>query len=718
MEKNSRQILPGKPYPLGATWDGEGVNFALFSEHAAAVKLCLFNDAGDETEAEQIGFSEVTGYVWHAYVPGVSPGQIYAYRVYGRYKPSEGFRFNPHKLLLDPYAKAITGRLEVDERMLGFNPDSSDKRYPNKKDVRDSSPVMPRCVVTDSSFDWEGDSRPDTPMHDTIIYELHVKGFTALHPDIPESERGTYKALASPPVVDYFREMGVTAIELMPVHHFVHDWFLVEKGLTNYWGYNTIGYFAPHAEYAASGNTGDQVREFKELVKAYHKAGIEVILDVVYNHTGEGNHLGPTLSFRGIDNHSYYRLNPEKPSLYTDYTGTGNTLNMLSAQTLQMVMDSLRYWVTEMHVDGFRFDLASALARGLYDVGKLSTFLDTIHQDPVISQVKLIAEPWDIGEGGYQVGNFPVLWAEWNGKYRDCVRRFWRGDESQVQELANRLSGSSDLYEDDGRQPSASVNFITCHDGFTMHDLVSYNQKHNTANREDNRDGESHNLSWNSGVEGPSDDLKIIELRERRKRSFMATLLLSQGVPMISHGDEYGRTQHGNNNAYCQDSELAWMNWNWDERQKTFAEFTRKLIHLRKGKPVLHKRRFFKGRRIRGTGVHDIRWLNTDGTDMTDKQWQASFIRCMGMLLNGELINEVDENGRQIEDDILLLVVNSYWEDIRFTLPNTDYGSRWEKLVDTSMPEIPAQPEVITGQFDIPARGLILLKNIPETRNS
>jgi len=710
MEKYSGQSLPGKPYPLGATWDGKGVNFALFSEHAAAVKLCLFHSPEDEEEYMQINILEVSGYVWHIYLPGFKPGQIYGYRVFGRYKPREGFRFNPHKLLIDPYAKAICGRVQITEKMLGFNPDSADKRYPFKKDIRDSAGDVSKCVVIDPWFNWEGDERPEIPMHDSVIYELHVKGFTAMHPGIPENERGTYKGLTSPLIIEYFKKLGITAIELMPVHHFVHDWFLAQKGLSNYWGYNSIGYFAPHAEYAATGMAGKQVSEFKEMVKSYHKAGIEVILDVVYNHTGEGDHLGPTLCFRGIDNHSYYRLDDKMPDRYKDYTGTGNTLNMLKAQTLQMVMDSLRYWVTEMHVDGFRFDLASAVARGLFDVGKLSAFLDTIHQDPVISQVKLIAEPWDLGEGGYQVGNFPVLWAEWNGKFRDCVRRFWRGDESQVKELAYRLSGSSDLYEDDGRLPSASINFITCHDGFTLHDLVSYNQKHNNANQEDNKDGENHNLGWNSGVEGPTDDPSVITLREKRKRAFLATLLLSQGVPMISHGDEYGRTQMGNNNVYCQDNELSWFNWQWSDMQKAFFDFTCQLIELRKNQPVLHRRRFFKGRRIRGTGVRDIRWLNTEGTDMSDKQWDVSFIRCMGMLLNGEHINEVNECGEPVKDDILLLLVNSYWDKIDFVLPNTELSPKWEILINTHNTK--NNRELVSGHITIADRSLILLRNL------
>jgi len=710
MEKYTGQVLPGRPYPLGANWDGKGVNFALFSEHAAAVKLCLFHAPDEKLEYTHINLTEVTGFIWHAYLPGIKPEQVYAYRMFGKYKPTDGFRFNPHKLVLDPYSKAITGSIHISEEMLGYNPDPKDKRYPFRKDVRDSAGVMCKSVVIDPWFDWDGDRRLEIPMQDTILYELHVKGFTARHPDIKPAERGTYKALASSPAIEYFKKLGITTVELMPVQHFVHDWFLTQKGLINYWGYNTIGYFAPHSEYSASGCSGQQVNEFKEMVRTFHKAGIEVILDVVYNHTGEGNHLGPTICFRGIDNHNYYRLNKNSQDKYTDYTGTGNTLNMLSAQTLLMVMDSLRYWVTEMHVDGFRFDLASTLARGLFEVGKLSTFLDTIHQDPVISQVKLIAEPWDLGEGGYQVGNFPVLWAEWNGKYRDCVRKFWRGDESQVKELAYRLSGSSDLYEDDGRLPSASINFITCHDGFTLHDLVSYNQKHNRANKEDNKDGENNNMSWNSGVEGPTEDQKIVTLREQRKRNFIATLFLSQGVPLISHGDEYGRTQNGNNNVYCQNNELSWFDWNWDKTREQLFEYTRKMINIRKSQPVTHKRRFFKGRRIRGKDVRDIRWLNTEGTDMTDKQWNLSYIRCMGMLLNGELINEVNESGIPIKDDILLLIVNSFWDTIFFKLPNTELNQTWEVLTDTSISF--QDGDKVNDKIEMPPRSLILLRNL------
>ncbi len=712
MKKYTGAVLPGKPYPLGATYNGEGVNFAIFSENSTGVKLCLFGTASDPDEVEEVQMEEVTDYVWHAYLPGIRPGQHYGYRVFGRYRPKKGIRFNPQKLLIDPYAKAIEGRIEVRDSMFDYSLNPDAKKLILEKNITDSAGEMNKSVVIDTAFDWEGVGRPEIPMHNSVIYELHVKGFTATHPAVPEGDRGTYRGLANPVIVDYFRNLGVTAIELMPIHHFVHNKFLLEKGLSNYWGYNSIGYFAPHAEYSASGQSGEQVNEFKEMVKAYHRAGIEVILDVVYNHTGEGNHLGPTLAFRGIDNQHYYRMEPKQPLYYTDYTGTGNTLNMLSSRTLQVVMDSLRYWATEMQVDGFRFDLASALARGLYDVGKLSTFLDTIHQDPIISQLKLIAEPWDLGEGGYQVGNFPVLWAEWNGKFRDSVRKFWRGDESQVSELAYRLSGSSDLYEDNGKLPSSSINFVTAHDGFTLHDLVSYDQKYNEANGEDNRDGEDHNLSWNSGAEGPTEDPEIIALREKRKRSFLATLLLSQGVPMISHGDEYGRTQQGNNNAYCQDSELAWMDWDWNEKQKALFDFTRRVIEIRNAHPVMHRRRYFKNRKIQGEGIKDIRWLNTDGIDMSQEEWDTSFIRCMGMLLNGELMKEMDEFGNELQKDILLILVNSYWEPISFTLPHEDLDVNWEVLLDTSQEEQPDHPERIRNVYRIGGRSMVLLKNI------
>ena len=713
MRSYQGKLLPGRPYPLGATYDGQGVNFALFSENASGVKLCLFNNPEDPGDYEQVSMEEVTDYVWHVYLPEIRPGQLYGYRVYGRYKPKKGIRFNPQKLLIDPYAKAIQGRIEVKDSMFDYVFDRDLEKLVFEKNITDSSAEMNKSVVIDTRFDWEGIPKPSIPMHESIIYELHVKGFTATHPGIPEHERGTYRGLANPQVIDYFKQLGITAIELMPIHHFVHNKFLLDKGLSNYWGYNSIGYFAPHAEYSASGRSGEQVNEFKEMVKAYHRAGIEVILDVVYNHTGEGNHLGPTLAFRGIDNHHYYRMEEKKPLYYTDYTGTGNTLNMLSSRTLQLVMDSLRYWADEMQVDGFRFDLASTLARGLFEVGKLSTFLDTIHQDPTISQLKLIAEPWDLGEGGYQVGNFPVLWAEWNGKYRDSVRKFWRGDESQVQELAYRLSGSSDLYHDNGKLPSSSINFVTAHDGFTLHDLVSYNQKYNDANGEDNQDGENHNISWNSGVEGPTDDEEVIGLREKRKRAFLGTMLLSQGVPMISHGDEYGRTQHGNNNAYCQDNELAWMNWEWDERQRKLFEFTKKIIEIRKAHPVTHRRRYFKNRQIHGEGIKDIRWLNTDGLDMSKEEWDSSFIRNMGMLLNGELMDEMDEHGNILKADILLILVNSFWEEpVSFTLPHEELSAQWEVLVDTALEDIPEPPKLVQSVYQMQPRSFVLLKNI------
>ncbi|WP_159522735.1 glycogen debranching protein GlgX [Sunxiuqinia indica] len=712
MKKYKSPVLPGKPYPLGATYDGNGVNFAIFSENATSIKLCLFNSPQDEEEYAQVDFDEVTDYVWHLYLPDIKPGQLYGYRVYGRYQPKTGMRFNSQKLLIDPYAKAISGRIEIDDSMFDYQFGSVPKKGHAKKSSEDSSAKMNKSVVIDTTFDWEGVKKPEIPMHNSIIYELHVKGFTAQHPDIPKEERGTYKGLANPKIINYFKELGITAIELMPIHHFAHNKFLLDKGLNNYWGYNSIGYFAPHSEYSAYDSYGDQVTEFKEMVKAYHKAGIEVILDVVYNHTAEGNHLGPTLAFRGIDNENYYRLEPKNKYYYTDYTGTGNTLNMLSARTLQLVMDSLRYWANDMQVDGFRFDLASTLARGLYDVGKLSTFLDTIHQDPTISQLKLIAEPWDLGEGGYQVGNFPVLWAEWNGKYRDSVRKFWRGDESQVSELAFRLSGSSDLYEDNGKMPSSSINFVTAHDGFTLHDLVSYNNKHNDANLEDSMDGEDHNLSWNSGIEGITDDKEVIQLRERRKRSFLGTLLLSQGVPMISHGDEYGRTQYGNNNVYCHDNQLTWMNWDWDEDQQKLFEFTKKIIHIRNNHPVTHRRRYFKNRRIQGEGIKDIRWINTDGIDMSQEEWDTSFIRGMGMLLNGELMKEIDENGNVLGEDILLILVNSFWEPISFTLPHEGLSTDWEVLVDSYLDDVDPKNNKVSNVFELNGRSIALLKNI------
>ncbi len=704
-------VWPGKPYPLGATWDGNGVNFALFSENATAVELCLFDSSEAETERLSIRVTEQTDYIWHVYLPGIQPGQVYGYRVEGPYDPEKGHRFNPAKLLLDPYAKAIDGRVDWSDSIFSYPVNDPDEDRDLKMDTSDSAPFMHKSVVIDPSFDWENDRRPNTPLHDSIIYELHVKGFTARHPDIEPRLRGTYAGVASPQGVQYLQSLGVTAVELMPVHHFVHDKTLVDKGLSNYWGYNTIGYFAPYSEYSSSGRLGEQVREFKAMVKSLHAAGIEVILDVVYNHTAEGNHLGPTLSFKGIDNVAYYRLMPKDPRYYMDYTGTGNTLNMLNPHTLQLVMDSLRYWVIDMHVDGFRFDLAATLARGLHEVGRLSSFLDIIHQDPVISQVKLIAEPWDVGEGGYQVGNFPVLWAEWNGKYRDTTRRFWRGDESQVAELAYRLSGSSDLYQHNGRRPYASVNFVTAHDGFTLNDLVSYNEKHNEANGENNQDGESHNMSMNFGVEGPTDDPDIIAQREQQKRNFLTTLMFSQGVPMICGGDEFGRTQQGNNNAYCQDNEISWFNWEWDDKDRDLFEFTQMLIRTRKDYPVLHRRKFFQGRRIRGTDITDIRWIRPDGGDMTEEEWNNGLVRVLGMLLNGKVMDEYDDHGERVKDDVVLLLLNGYWEDMPFKLPGKPEDPQWEVLVDTADPK-PRGPRVFhcCDEITLKPRSLVLLR--------
>ena len=720
MSQSTIEVWPGKPYPLGATYDGQGVNFALFSEHATAVHLCLFHTPDDDHEYVCITVREQTDHVWHLYLPGIRPGQAYGYRVDGPFEPMQGMRFNPYKLLLDPYAKAINGRIAWNKSMFSYPLDSDDENRDMLFDTSDDTAGMNKSIVIDPAFDWEGVEAPNVPLHESIIYEVHVKGMTARHPDIAPEEQGTYRGLAHPSVIEYFQKMGITALELMPVHHFVHDKVLIDRGLSNYWGYNSIGFFAPHSEYAASGSLGEQVKEFKEMVKAYHRAGIEIILDVVYNHTAEGNHFGPTLCFRGIDNQVYYRLVEGNERYYMDYTGTGNSLSMLSARTLQLVMDSLRYWVLEMHVDGFRFDLASTLARGLHEVGRLSTFLDTIHQDPVISQVKLIAEPWDVGEGGYQVGNFPVLWAEWNGKYRDSVRRFWKGDESGVAEIANRLSGSSDLYKADGRKPTASINFVTAHDGFTLHDLVSYNEKHNEANGEDNNDGESHNLSWNCGEEGPTDDPDINALREQQKRNFMATLVLSQGVPMITMGDEYGRSKNGNNNTYCQDNELTWFDWEWTEAQQKFFDFTQRVISIRKASPIMHRRRFFLGRPIHGKNIMDIRWLRTDGKDMTKRDWSSSSVRCLGMLLNGHAMDEVDERGKRITDNVYLLLVNSYWEPVPFLFRKKQYlRGRWKILVNTHELHTMEEHTEVAKHLELPARSLLLLErqgpdNIPD----
>jgi glycogen operon protein len=703
-----RRLWPGKPYPLGATWDGYGVNFALYSENATRVELCLFEDAhGPETE--RIPLPEVTAHVWHGYLPGVRPGQLYGYRVYGPFAPEAGHRFNPHKLLLDPYARAVANEPDWHEPLFGYVPGGPDADL--TFDERDSARGASKAVVVNPYFDWDTDRPPRIPWHRSVIYEVHVKGFTQRHPEIPPELRGTYAGLAHPAAIEHFKKLGITAIELLPVHEFIDDKFLVDRGLRNYWGYSTLGYFAPAGRYS-SGRMGEQVAEFKAMVRELHRAGIEVILDVVYNHTAEGNHLGPTLSFRGIDNTAYYKLVPGQPRYYMDYTGTGNSLNVRNPWVLQLIMDSLRYWVQEMHVDGFRFDLAAALARELHDVDRLAAFFDIIHQDPVISQVKLIAEPWDVGEGGYQVGNFPVLWTEWNGKYRDTVRRFWRGDEWVVSELGYRLTGSSDLYQSDGRRPYASINFVTAHDGFTLHDLVSYNHKHNEANGEDNRDGTDDNLSWNCGVEGPTDDSAVIALRERQKRNFLATLLLSQGVPMILGGDEMGRTQHGNNNAYCQDNEISWFDWELDERRRSLLEFTARLIRLRLGHPVLHRRKFFQGRPLRGSEVKDLTWLRPDGEEMNDADWDSHWLRCLGLRLAGDALDEMDERGEPVTDDTLLILLNAHHEPVPFTLPADAAGDRWEVLVDTHAPELEPGARAVAGgaPLELAPRSLVLLR--------
>ncbi len=702
-------IWPGKPYPLGATWDGQGVNFALFSQHATGVELCLFDSPKAPNERARIAMPEQTDNVWHVHLPGIQPGQLYGYRVYGPYEPEAGHRFNPAKLLVDPYAKALMGKLTWNDAVYGFV--YGDEYEDLAPDDRDSAPFMPRCVVIDPAFDWGDDRPPATPLHNSIIYELHVKGFTRLHPEVPENLRGTYAGLSSPAVVDYLRSLGVTAVELLPIHEHVDDRFLVEKGRVNYWGYNTLSYLAPDARYSSSGSRGEQVREFKAMVKTLHAAGIEVILDVVYNHTAEAGRNGPTLSMRGIDNLVYYRQVPGNLREYIDYTGCGNSLSMLHPRTLQLIMDSLRYWVIDMHVDGFRFDLAATLARGLHADARLTTFFDMIHQDPVLSQVKLIAEPWDIGPGGYQVGNFPVLWAEWNGKYRDATRRYWKGDHMRVAELAYRLTGSSDLYKHNGRRPYASINFIAAHDGFSLRDLVSYNHKHNEANGEDNRDGENHNDSWNHGVEGPTDNRQINELRARQQRNMMATLLLSQGVPMLLAGDERSRSQGGNNNAYCQDNEVSWVDWQLDEPAREMLEFTRQLIRLRNEHPALRRRKFFQGRSIHGSYVQDVEWFRADGQEMSDEEWSEALSRCLGMKLNGRVMDEWDERGAHIHDDVLLLLLNAGHEDVSFTLPGQPDEAPWETLLDTNRPDGHDLPRLAPRQvYRLHTRSLALLR--------
>ena len=705
-------LWPGDVYPLGAHWDGKGTNFAIYSENATGVELCLFDRNDEETRIE---LTEVSNFVWHGYLPGVGPGQRYGYRVHGPYAPHEGHRFNANKVLIDPYAKAIDGNIRRNgPELFAYSWDSPEQDLSFSE--LDNAALVPKSVVIDESFDWEGDTLLRTPWHETIIYEVHVKGFTKSHPDIPEELRGTYAGMAHPAAIEHLLRLGITAVELMPVHHFLaRPGHLTDKGLTNYWGYDSINYLSPYSGYSSSGSMGGQVVEFKEMVKALHRAGIEVILDVVYNHTGEGNHLGPSLSLRGIDNAAYYRLVDGDQRYYMDFTGCGNSLNVSNPQVLKLIMDSLRYWVLEMHVDGFRFDLASALARELYEVDSLAAFFDIIHQDPVLADVKLIAEPWDIGDGGYQVGNFPVRWSEWNGKYRDTVRDFWRGEGTTLGEFAYRFTGSPDLYyQVNGRRPNASINFITCHDGFTLNDLVSYNDKHNEANGEDNRDGESHNRSWNCGVEGETDDAEILQLRERQKRNFLTTLILSQGIPMMLGGDELQRTQKGNNNAYCQDNEISWFDWELGKENEDFVNFTRELIFFRRQHPVFRRRKWFQGRAIHGKGVSDIAWFNPDGSEMTDEQWNVGYAKAMGVFLDGNQIPSPGPKGDRIIDDSFFLFFNAHYETIEFGLPSVLEldDKEWVVVIDTKEPRFIKEEKTYTNGYKVPvaARSVVVLR--------
>ncbi|MFO0812419.1 MAG: glycogen debranching protein GlgX [Gemmatales bacterium] len=681
------QHWPGHPSPLGATFDGWGTNFALFSEAASSVDLCLFNEPGDATETHRIPILQHTHHVWHVYLPGIKPGQLYGYRVIGKYEPASGYRCNPQKLLLDPYARAIIGPLQYKTSIYGYV-----KGHPDADlscSLEDSAGAVPKSLVIDPAFDWAQDRHPRTPWHQTIIYEAHVKGLTWQHPDIPPELRGTYAALAHPAIIKHLWSLGVTALELLPIHHFIDEPALIERGLTNYWGYNSIGFFAPMARYAqhGGGRHGEQVREFKTMVKELHKAGIEVILDVVYNHTAESGPDGPTLSFRGIDNKSYYRLQPDDPRRYLDYSGCGNTPNLVHPRTMQLVMDSLRYWLTEMHVDGFRFDLAPALARGANGGNRLSAFFDIVLQDPIISQAKLIAEPWDLGIDGYQVGGFPHLWAEWNGKYRDTVRRFWRGEPGQVPELALRITGSSDLYEAHGKRPYASINFVTCHDGFTLHDLVSFNDKHNEANGEQNRDGNNYNMNWNCGVEGLLAPPEVQGLREKMKRNYLVTLMLSQGVPMLCAGDEMSRTQQGNNNAYCQDNAISWINWQWSDSGKELHGFLRGLIHFYFAHPSLRRQQFYQKCEIH-VGRAGLRWLRWDGVDLLEDDWRNPWTKCFGLLMDGECYHEVDEKGHPLRDDSMLILFSAVESDLPFHLPRHNEGGEWELVLDTRYPRL------------------------------
>ena len=707
-------VWPGTPYPLGAAYDGAGTNFSVFSEIAESVELCLIDDDGSES---RIPLEEVDGFVWHAYLPNITPGQRYGFRVYGPFDPAAGHRCDPSKLLLDPYGKAFHGDFDFTQALFSYdlkavdpNAESADPGTPPRVDSLGHTMTT---VVINPFFDWAYDRSPNTPYHETVIYEAHVKGMTQTHPGVPEELRGTYAGLAHPVIIDHLKSLNVTAIELMPVHQFMHDSRLLDLGLRNYWGYNTFGFFAPHTQYAA--NRTASVAEFKTMVRTLHEAGIEVILDVVYNHTAEGNHLGPTINFRGIDNAAYYRLVDTDLRLYKDYTGTGNSLNARHPHVLQLIMDSLRYWVTDMHVDGFRFDLAATLARELHDVDRLSAFFDLVQQDPIVSQVKLIAEPWDVGEGGYQVGNFPGLWTEWNGKYRDTVRDYWRGEPATLGEFASRLTGSSDLYEATGRRPSASINFVTAHDGFTLGDLVSYNEKHNLANGEDNRDGESHNRSWNCGVEGPTDDPDIVALRARQMRNFWATLMVSQGTPMIAHGDEIGRTQNGNNNVYCQDSELSWMDWSLVDKNSDLLAFARKATTLRTNHPVFRRRRFFEGEPIRsGDEVRDMAWLTPAGQEMTHEDWDESLHECVAVFLNGEAIAAPNARGERVVDDSFLLCFNAHDQPVQFVTPHRDYAQEWTVELDTNDPvgvkDDGGQVVNADETISIPARSLLVLR--------
>jgi isoamylase len=706
----------GYPYPLGATWTGNGVNFALFSEHATGVELCLFDDLMATEENIRIPVSEHTDQVWHEFLADVRPGQLYGFRVSGPYDPERGLRFNSSKLLLDPYAKAIAGEVSWADEMFGYV--VGDKKEDLSQDFRDDAWGVPKSVVVDTAFDWQGDRRPGIPLQNSVIYEVHVRGFSKLWNEVPVELRGTYAALGTAAAIDYFKKLGVTAVELLPVHAHIDDKGLIDRGLTNYWGYNTIGFFAPHTQYSSSGQMGQQVSEFKAMVRSLHLAGIEVILDVVYNHTAEGNHLGPTLCFRGIDNTSYYRLLADNPRFYLDYTGTGNTLDTLHPRTLQMVMDSLRYWASEMHVDGFRFDLAPALGRDGTGVNKFHAFFKVIRQDPVLSQVKLIAEPWDVGDGGYQVGNFPTPWSEWNGKYRDTVRSFWKGDEGRIGEMGYRLTGSPDLYQQNGRRPYASINFVTAHDGFTLNDLVSYNEKHNEANGDGNNDGDNNNLSWNCGVEGPTGEPPINALRERQRRNFLTTLFLSQGVPMLTGGDEWGRTQNGNNNVYCQDNEISWFDWTRDEKQNQFLEFTRRLIQFRKDHPVFRRPKFLKGRRIPGSEIRDVMWFNPGGNLMSEEEWASPFVRCLGMLLSGDTSDVLTFEGEPVRDDTFLLLINAHYEPIPFVLPGQE-NLEWQLILDTTDPNgFLAEPRKFASgdDVDLGGRACCLLQLVSGTQ--